>query len=294
MAKEFSSWLKDESTKVCVGTRPFVEIPALEPGYYDLSYNRMSGAPVVTPIEQKKDSHCFFQSGPLDNVLSEIGAFWSGDEAYKELGMTHKRSILLYGPPGCGKTGILTSVIADVVKRNGIAITFNTINVFHQAIPLFRQIQPDTPVVVVTEDVENKIAYDEPLFLEVLDGSSSIGGNVLYLSTTNNLNAIPERIRCRPSRMDTLIEIGAPCKEQRAEYVEFILGKIKGASKPYKAEIVEKSDGFSLADLKELIVSTYVYKKTVADSVERIGSVKCNLSDKKGDDEDDDDYDDDN
>lgn len=291
MPDNFSVWLHDKTSKTYEGHRPFEVKQKIEPGYYDLNIQRFTGAPIATAIQQKEDRVCHFSSGPLVGILKEIETFWGGDEAYKELGITHKRSVLLYGPPGCGKTGIITSVIANIVNRNGIAVRISNVRDFAKAIQLFRQIEPDTPIVAITEDIEEQISYDETYFLEVLDGSSSIGGNVLYLSTTNKLEEIPERIRCRPSRMDTLIEVSYPSINQRTEYIEFMVGHIKGATKFYKTQLAEQSNEFSLADLKELIVSTYVYKKTVADAVKIISAAKGIVDPKKEDEDDDEDDD---
>ena len=299
MAKKekYVKWIYHPADNLYVGTRPFEVKDILEPGYYELSLHEYTGDPIATALKQKTDRLCSFNNGPVNTVMKEIETFWNGDQAYKDLGMTHKRSILLHGAPGCGKTGIVSSVIAAVVKRQGIAIKINNIRQFAGAIPYFREIQPDSPIVAVVEDIESQIERMETKWLEILDGASSIGGNVLYLSTTNNLASIPERIRCRPSRIDTLIKINHPDAKQRAEYVEFILQNvnIRFATKSYMAALVEASAEFSLADLKELVVSTYVYKKTIEEAVERIKSSKVieKTDDEDSDDEDSDDESDD-
>lgn len=278
MAKKekYIKWIYHPTDDTYVGTKPFEIKERLEPGYYQLSLHAYTGDPIATALKQKSDRLCNFNHGPVNAVMKEIETFWDGDQAYKDLGMTHKRSIILHGTPGCGKTGIVSSVIAAVVKRNGIAVKIEDIRTFASAMPYFRDIQPDTPIVAVTEDIESHIQRNEVRWLEILDGASSIGGNVLYLSTTNNLGQIPERIRCRPSRIDTLIKIDLPDSKQRLEYVRFILENVspKFATVQYMEALVTASAEFSLADLKELVVSTYVYKKTIEEAATRIKSSK--------------------
>ncbi len=285
----YSTWLYNESTQEYMGSTPIVEKSQLEAGYYDLYENEYTGNPIAARIAQKPDALCDFSKGPSSMIMKEIESFWKGDSQYKLLGMTHKRSILLYGPPGCGKTGIISTVIKDIVSKNGIAVQVGNLNKFRIGLSLFRQIQPDTPVVAIMEDIESFATRQELVLLELLDGATSVGGNVLYLSTTNNLDQIPERIRCRPSRVDTLIKIDAPCREHRNEYIDFVLVNTK-AEKNYRRDLLDASEGFSLADLKELIVSTFIYKKTVLEAAEILKATKHLVPVEKND--DDDDYDD--
>ncbi len=290
--EKFASWICDETNEVYEGRRPYAQKANLESGYYDLSQDYYTKAPILKKIPLKNDKLCSFSTGPLSSIIREVEKFWKCDNKYLELGMTHKRSIMLYGPPGCGKTGIIQSVIDAVIARNGVAFRLNNVEMFIKVFPKFREIEPKTPIVAIIEDIENQLSIYEIQFLELLDGSSSVGGNVLYLSTTNNLEEIPERIRCRPSRVDTLIEVGRPSKEQRLEYIKFVLENVPCTKDDYINSILELTDDFTLADVKEIIISTYVYEKTVNEAVDRVRSAKEPLvdptKDKDDDSEDDD------
>jgi len=149
----------------------------------------------------------------------------------------------------------------------------DNISHFTSVLKVLRQIQPTTPIVAIIEDIDDQISRDEVHFLELFDGASTIGENILFVSTTNKLEDIPERIRCRPSRIDTLIEIGYPVEKQRSEYIDFLLENVSVPSK-IKKDLVKHSENFSLADIKELVISTYVYKKNVADAAKLISGAK--------------------
>lgn len=251
-----NSWIYSEETYRA--STPYCKKDLLDPGYFRFSFNY--GQAAAHEIKLKTDRHCDFNNGPAEVILNEIKSFWKQDGAYRDLGLAHKRSILMYGPPGCGKSGIVLSVIKQLVEMNGVAVSVDNIHHFKSALKVFRQIQPKTPIVAVIEDIDEQVNAYETQFLELFDGASSIGEDILFLSTTNKLEDIPERIRCRPSRIDTLIEIKYPSDEQRAEYVNF-LTQNTNMGKSIKSEIVSLSEEFSLADIKELVVSVYVYNK---------------------------------
>lgn len=252
-------------------SKEFVKKTELDPGYYTFRQNY--GVSTATTIPMKADRHCQFNNGPAMRIMDEIRSFWGGNSAYKSLGVSHKRSILLYGPPGCGKSGIITTVIKHLTEMKGVSVRMDNISHFTAVLKVLRQIQPTTPIVAIIEDIDDQISRDEIHFLELFDGASTIGENILFVSTTNKLEDIPERIRCRPSRIDTLIEIGYPVEKQRSEYIEFLLENVSVPSK-IKKDLVKHSENFSLADIKELVISTYVYKKDVAEAAKLISGAK--------------------
>jgi chromosomal replication initiation ATPase DnaA len=264
----FKYWAFNPTRKQYTGTYEIEQ--HLPSGLYRLATNNY-GEPTAVQLELRSDEMCNFKHGPLTGVMKEIDTFWGSGEHYKKLGVSHKRGILLYGPPGCGKTGIISVLIEDTIERNGLAFQVDDISDFAAGIKLARQIEPSRPIVAVIEDIESIIEYDEELLLEVMDGASSLGNGMLFVATTNHLNKIPPRVRCRPSRIDTLLEIGFPDKEQRFEYLKFVLAKTntKGMDKQ-ALDWAEKTQGFSLASLKELVISVLVYQKDVQSSIQRL------------------------
>lgn len=236
-------------------------------GLYEIRTNSY-GQPVAKRLQLRKDAMMVFQTGPQAHVLSEIQKFWAHGEHYKRLGVSHKRGILLHGPPGCGKTGIISVIIENAVKQNGIVFQVNRIDDFQDALPLTRQIEHDRPVVAIFEDIENAVAYDESALLEVMDGASSLGDNILFVATTNHLDKVPPRIRSRPSRIDTLIEIGLPGYEQRLEYMNFLLGKDK-ENHPLE-RWAKETDNLSLAAVKEFVISIRIYGKTAKETISKL------------------------
>jgi AAA family ATPase len=207
----------------------------------------------------------------MARVLKEIEEFWNNQDSYKTLGITHKRGILLYGPPGCGKSGILNAIINVAIQSNGIVIELtDLVDHYADAIPWLRQIEADRLVVTIIEDIDDLANQYEEDLLEIMDGHTSLGCGMLYIATTNDLEKVPDRIRNRPSRIDTLIEVPPPDFALRLEYLSKLLGKIVNLPETQLEEYATKTDGMSLADLKELVISLTVYKKDFDTTIARL------------------------
>lgn len=272
----YSQWLYDPAAKSFIGSKPKTLESKLRPGYYKLDIGNY-GEPIANFLELKKDKMHTFSGEPFISALKEIGQFWDSNFAYENLGVSHKRGILLYGPPGCGKTSLISNIIADVVKRDGIAISissYNDLENFNDIVPMFRQIQPDTYLVVIIEDLDH-LVYDgaQEILVDILDGASSVTDKILFLTTTNKLEKIPDRIKLRPSRIDTLIEIDYPTLAHCNQYVDFLVGKKKGIAKTIRAAI-QKEKKLTFADIKEIVISNIALKRSVKDTILKIRKLK--------------------
>lgn len=111
-----------------------------------------------------------------------------------------------------------------------------------------------------------------------MDGTTSLGNNVLFVSTTNKLDRIPARIKHRPSRIDTLIEVDWPSVEHKVEYAKFIFPEID-CDEGLLNLIQNETNSFSLADIKELIISIVIYELDHESALNKIKKLKLGGND---------------
>src|SRR5690606_28018759 len=124
-------------------------VAELKPGYYDTIV--VQGQLFWVPVRPRGDDLLKFPDSASLQVLEGIADFWEREHLFARYGLPYKRGILLYGPPGSGKTCTLQLVSRDVVQRGGVVVTFDP-HVFLSAYRAFRDIQPETPMVVLLED----------------------------------------------------------------------------------------------------------------------------------------------
>jgi AAA+ superfamily predicted ATPase len=230
-------------------------VDVMPAGLYDVQVT--NGTLFFTRAEMGTDKLLRLPGTAGDAVVTEIQQFWERGELYEKFGMTHKRGILLYGPPGSGKTSTLSLVAQDVIAAGGFVITWPGPDLMHIALRQIRAIQPEARVVVLMEDLDAILAgrnENESAVLNLLDGVEKYP-KVVFLATTNYIEVLAPRIANRPSRFDKRFKIGHPTAPARGEYLRSLVPE---GVRVDVDRMVKDTEGMSLAHLKELLVSTQV------------------------------------
>jgi len=218
-------------------------------------------------------------SPELTDIIEDIEKFWNRADRYKEYGFLHKRGILLYGEPGAGKSGIIQLCTKHLIeKMNGIVINLTNgdqIELYSKFISSLRTVEANRPLIVILEDIDGiagEGTWSTSMLLNLLDGVKQID-NVVYIATTNYPEKLEERITNRPSRFDRRYEIEAPNAEVREAYIKNKLND-KDLSKINIKDWVKKSEGMSLAHMRELIISVVTMDNSFEDTIARLNGLK--------------------
>lgn len=242
----------------------------IEPGQYTITQLGQGRPLALQRINPITDDLVRIKDTVSDQVLVEIDEFLGLRDRYKQHGAVHKRGFLLYGPQGTGKTCTLRQIAEQAVDRFGAIVIDHTMpHAFAQVMSSTRQIEETRPIVCMMEDVDNIAAHAEEQLLELLDGKNAIDG-VVFVGTTNYMSSLSPRIRNRPSRFDRIIRIGAPSAEHRLAYLE---SRHTTLSDDEKVKWVLDTDGFSLAHLKELVLSVQVLGVKYREALDRISGM---------------------
>ena len=201
-------------------------------------------------------------------VVQEIEQFWDMETEFTSRGFLHKRGILMYGEPGSGKTAAIQQLVAMIIERGGLAVYAEDPHVLTACLQMLRRVEPERPVIVILEDFETLTDRQqrENEWLSVLDGEAQIN-KVVFLATTNYIELLDKRFTDRPSRFDTVMAVPMPSARARAVYLAV---KEPSLKKDELKEWVEKSQGFSYAHLKEMIISCKCFGKPIDEVVERL------------------------
>lgn len=258
-----SMWVKDKNNYI-----PSTDISIsrqLPPGLYQVDYSNDKGL-FCKSIDLQVDELYTFSDSITEDLLTEVSDFWNKSNLYKENNLIHKRGILLCGSAGTGKTSYINMLSKELIDRGGVVFKINNVKGFTYYVDFikygFRKIQKDTPIITIIEDIDQYIDIELEL-LDFLDGQFHLDHHVI-LATSNNTEDLPDTL-LRPSRLDLLIEVPNPSENTRKEYFEK-----KKVNSTIIDELVEKSDEFSFADLKELYICIFILGFTIDDAVDRI------------------------
>lgn len=195
-------------------------------------------------------------------------------ELFKAYGKKAGGGILLYGPPGCGKTYIARATAGEV-KSNFISVGLHDIldmwigeseKNLHQVFDFARM---NKPSVLFFDEIDALAAKRTDMkhsagrhtinqFLSELDGVEGNNTDILILGATNAPWHLDEAFK-RPGRFDRVIFVPPPDKKARAEILALHL-EGKPASQIDCEEVAKKTEEFSGADMR-LLVDTAVEDK---------------------------------
>lgn len=257
----FTQWATNDDGAAYTAAGKTVE--TLLPGYYDLTLG--NGQVFFIPVHARTDELLEFPDSASKDVIDGIVNFWDREKIYAKYDIPFRRGILLYGPPGSGKTSTLQLVSRDVVARGGVVVNYQP-TCFLTAYRQFRDVQPETYMVVLMEDFESTIVKYESSILNMLDGVEALD-RVVFLASTNYPEKLQERIVNRPSRFDIIMKIPHPGPESRKLYLESLIHDDDSVD---VAAYIRDTDGLSLAHLKELFVATVVLGSDYNETVDRL------------------------
>ncbi len=269
---QYIEWNHDPIRGVYTPVGELFFTKVVEPGYY-FPFIDMAGLH-LSKMNVKLDGLVNFDDGANKEIVNEIDAFWKAEKKFREINKSikvlYKRGILMYGPPGCGKSSLIAMIMKDVVERNGIALAFNGSQPTTALIHAIRAIQPETKIVIVMEDIDGYIQqHGEEDLLNMLDGIDTVLDNVLFLATSNYANRLSPRL-LRPSRFDLKIRLDYPSASLRRQYLEGLFSANGVTRTPNINRCVKDTEGFSFADLKELFISACVFGRKYENCVESL------------------------
>lgn len=214
---------------------------------------------------------------PSQTVLSEIKEFWGLKKAFAQRGFIHKRGVMLWGPPGSGKTATVNQLISLVVQDHG-GIGFFVEHAFTASLCLqmVRSIEPARPIVALLEDFDALVGVDrdaENAFLALLDGEAQVA-NIVFVATTNYPERLDRRFTDRPSRFDLIRHIGMPSPASRHLY---LATKEPSLTEAELKVWVDRTEGLSIAHLRELIILARCYGKSLDDALARLFKMREEL-----------------
>jgi transitional endoplasmic reticulum ATPase len=187
---------------------------------------------------------------------------------YRHLGINPPRGIILYGPPGSGKTHLARAVANEVDARfyyiNGPdVIGTYTGETEANLRRMFSEASHHAPAIIFIDELDamapkrgetgaHADTRSVTQLLSLMDGLKRVD-SVIVVATTNRIDAVDAAFR-RPGRFDREIFIGPPDVAGRREILEVHTREmpLSDAAQKFLDEIAKRTHGFLGADLMEL------------------------------------------
>ena len=187
-------------------------------------------------------------------------------ELFSRLGIEPHSGILLYGPPGCGKT-LLAKVLASESDANMFSINGPEImNKYYgeteaRLRDIFKEAKENSPSIIFIDEIDaiapkREEAYGDvekrvvAQLLALMDGLTD-RGNVIVLGATNRPDSVDPALR-RPGRFDWEIEIPVPNADGLLEVLQIHTRGMPIADDVELKILASELHGYTCADMKSL------------------------------------------
>ena len=202
----------------------------------------------------------------------EIISYQTNNSHYIKLGAVLPRGVLLEGPPGVGKT-YLAKAIATETQSSFYSVSGSEFIEMYVGVGasrvrnLFSKARTNAPSIIFIDEIDaiggkrsdrgsggSHREHDQTLnqLLTEMDGFKD-NSQIIVMAATNRKDML-DRALLRPGRFDRHIHISLPDRYSREQILQLYLGEKKRKEKNINTTMIaELTDGFSGADLKNLI-----------------------------------------
>ena len=168
-----------------------------------------------------------------------------------------KRGLLLYGPPGVGKTHTVRYLMSQLTETTIVQLAGNTLHMIGPACSVARTLQP---AMIVIEDVD-LIAEERamhpghhPLLFQLLNEMDGLAedADVVFLLTTNRADLLEPALAQRPGRVDQAVALEHPDLDARHRLVDLYRGGLD-VDETRLDTVLARTEGVTASFLKELL-----------------------------------------
>jgi hypothetical protein len=223
-----------------------VDLPA---GVYTHEHGSIGSKERLLPMETREDKYIDIID-KLDELENTIQDFINNKHIYDSSCSIYKLGVLLFGPPGTGKSHFCRKLVNKY--KDAIVIFLDSIP-SRAFLEKLETTTKDTLKIIVVEEVVSMVEGSDDIrkMLDFLDGSRSVS-NTVYLLSTNYPESIPENV-IRNGRIDTFVQVAYPSKAARAKIGSLYL------QREFSEEELNITVNMPIVDIREMC---FFHKKT--------------------------------
>lgn len=207
-------------------------------------------------------------------IIKDFKTFIKSKAIYNEFpNKIYKKGILLFGPPGTGKTQTIQKILSEAAPKESLALFVNT----PPCLELLKNLAEDSRLkIIIFEELFGILSEDDlPEMLTFLDGETSLE-NCYIIASTNYPEKLPANLTNRPGRFDLLYEIGTLSEKDRRAFFNKYYQDVSDAelSSTEKMTIVQLTEVILLIKRDSLTFEDAVAKLKAHEELSRTKFVK--------------------
>lgn len=191
------------------------------------------------------------------DVRRQIVGVARNSDRLRAAGQHLKRGLLLYGPPGVGKTHTVRYLMGELTDTTIVQLTGETLGGIRDACSIARALQP---AMIVVEDVDliaqerDQYSGEGSLLFTLLNEMDGLDedADVVFLLTTNRADLLEPALASRPGRVDQAVHIDLPDRASRRRLVELYRGRLE-IDLTRLEDVLDRTDGVTASFVKELL-----------------------------------------
>lgn len=224
-------------------------------------------APSSMPQSAPPDLLSDFQNGKnhqppvlnsaIRNTVEQLIAEWRNESKLRSKGIEPRRTVLLHGPPGCGKT-YLAKFLADQLKLKLFVVRFDSLlssflgETGQNLRKVFDYISSNRCALLIDEidaiaklrDDRNDLGELKRIVISLLQNIDLASNRSLLIAATNHPHVLDPAIW---RRFEVIVEVAAPSYQERLQLLERFLGsKLSDRTAKIFAETTDKDSGAQL------------------------------------------------
>jgi len=189
---------------------------------------------------------------------------------YERFKLTVPNGILLFGPPGCGKTFIVKKLAEEIgyaffdIKHSDLASTYIH-GMVEKIRDVFKKATESKPSIIFFDEIDGLIpskdslsgneSYKQEEINEFLmQFNDAAKNNILIIGATNRPQLIDKAL-LRPGRMDKIIYVSPPDKAARLELFKIYLSGVPTKNIDYE-RLAILTESYSSVDIEYIVKET--------------------------------------